>query len=583
MGFHSSGLPRSSTTFVFFVVAILVSVSSLSWSQVTPDNTIMAGEHAGAAGQVVTCFIVGSLAAPTEGYSFGVEFDPSVVQASNVTLDGTAAAAADFFAPGIDNVFGFFTVGVLMDFTPPIDLTIPPGGSWSLAAVDLTANPAGSFGDETALVIPEFTGATNPVETIFVQDSGVGYAPGRFDGSFTIVPNNVISAGDYEAGPGETVAISIGASLEFPTEGYSFGMIFEPAVLSASNVTIDGTSAEGAGFVMTDFDNVWGYITVGVVIDLTPPLTSVIPPGSGLTLLNADLTVYPDVALGTVSELLLPLYVGPVPPVQAVVVQNTATGYQPMRENGTFSVVSSILMEMVAPDAAAPAGSSLNHYIQASTEMETGGYSFGINFDDSMLTLNSVDLDGTTAEAAEFFAHSIDNEAGGGFYTVGVVMDLTPPLDGVLPADLDFSISHANFSVDPAASIGATSSFEFDGDLTTPPINIVFSTPTGTSVPAQTVDGTFEVSAGAVFLRGDTDLGGSVDIGDAINTLNYLFLGGPMQCFDAGDANDSGSLDIGDGIWVLNYLFVGGPPPEPPFPDPGVDPTEDALGCEVGL
>ncbi|HIA27935.1 MAG TPA: hypothetical protein EYN79_07430 [Planctomycetes bacterium] len=583
MGFVSGSVSRALTFFSVFTLSMLLSAPETVWGQGDPDNSISAGNHAGAVGQSSTIFISGSLGLPTEGYSFGVEFDPSVLQASNLTLDGTAAESADFFAPAIDNGLGFFTLGVLMDFNPPIDMTVAPGDGVALVSVDFTVNPGIGLGTEVALVIPEFTGVVNPVETVVVQNSGIGYSPLRIDGSFSIVPNNVISAGDHEGGPGETVAISVGASLEYPTEGYSFGLEFDPGILSASNVTIDGTSAEGAGFVATDFDNLLGYMTVGVVIDLTPPLDSVIPAGSGLTLLNADLTVNNATPLGTVTDLVLPLYSGGSPPVQAVVVQNTATGYQPMRENGTFSVISSITMQMVAPDATAPAGSTLNHYIVANTEIDTGGYSFGIDFGESMLTLNSVDLDGTDAEAAQFFAHSIDNEVGGGWYTVGVVMDLTPPLDSALPAGTGITISHANFSVDPGASVGAVSAFEFDGNLTTPPINIVFSTTTGSSIPAQTFDGIFEVSEGAIFVRGDTDLGGTVDIGDAITTLNYLFIGGALFCLDAGDANDSGALDIGDGIWVLNYLFIQGPPPAQPFPDPGVDTTPDNLGCEMGL
>ena len=39
-------------------------------------------------------------------------------------------------------------------------------------------------------------------------------------------------------------------------------------------------------------------------------------------------------------------------------------------------------------------------------------------------------------------------------------------------------------------------------------------------------------------------------------------------------------LQITDGIAVLNHLFLGGPAPALPYPDCGLDPTDDLLGCK---
>jgi hypothetical protein len=36
---------------------------------------------------------------------------------------------------------------------------------------------------------------------------------------------------------------------------------------------------------------------------------------------------------------------------------------------------------------------------------------------------------------------------------------------------------------------------------------------------------------------------------------------------------------ITDAIYILNFLFLGGPAPLPPFPECGIDPTVDGLGC----
>ena len=36
-------------------------------------------------------------------------------------------------------------------------------------------------------------------------------------------------------------------------------------------------------------------------------------------------------------------------------------------------------------------------------------------------------------------------------------------------------------------------------------------------------------------------------------------------------------------INIFNYLFRGGPPPSAPFPEPGLDVTDDDLDCEVSI
>jgi hypothetical protein len=86
---------------------------------------------------------------------------------------------------------------------------------------------------------------------------------------------------------------------------------------------------------------------------------------------------------------------------------------------------------------------------------------------------------------------------------------------------------------------------------------------------------------GASFRRGDANIDERFDISDPVNTLSVLFLGeGKTGCEDAMDSNDDGKVDITDGIYSLASLFTGGPDPKPPYPDCGVDPGSDGLGCE---
>ena len=83
-----------------------------------------------------------------------------------------------------------------------------------------------------------------------------------------------------------------------------------------------------------------------------------------------------------------------------------------------------------------------------------------------------------------------------------------------------------------------------------------------------------------IFQRGDSNGDEQIDVGDAIIILSYLFGPETPKCLDALDVNDDGDIDIGDAIRLLTYLFRGPPAPPPPFPEPGFDPTNDALDCK---
>jgi hypothetical protein len=83
-----------------------------------------------------------------------------------------------------------------------------------------------------------------------------------------------------------------------------------------------------------------------------------------------------------------------------------------------------------------------------------------------------------------------------------------------------------------------------------------------------------------LFIRGDCNDNGSVEIADAICMICYLlFFDCFYPCLDAVDANDDGSRDISDPIYLLVSLFLGGNAPPAPFPECGPDPTPDFLDC----
>jgi hypothetical protein len=82
------------------------------------------------------------------------------------------------------------------------------------------------------------------------------------------------------------------------------------------------------------------------------------------------------------------------------------------------------------------------------------------------------------------------------------------------------------------------------------------------------------------FIRGNANADEGLDIADPVWILNALFHDGrPSPCADAADSNDDGQVDISDAVHVIRYLFLTGEAPPPPFPECGLDGTEDEIGC----
>ncbi|OUU24355.1 MAG: hypothetical protein CBC13_03790 [Planctomycetia bacterium TMED53] len=84
---------------------------------------------------------------------------------------------------------------------------------------------------------------------------------------------------------------------------------------------------------------------------------------------------------------------------------------------------------------------------------------------------------------------------------------------------------------------------------------------------------------GGVFVRGDSNGDGNLDVSDAVRSLTFLFQGAVVECLDAVDVSDDGEVNIADPVALLNTLFSSSGAPPPPYPDCGFDPTTDGLHC----
>ena len=91
-----------------------------------------------------------------------------------------------------------------------------------------------------------------------------------------------------------------------------------------------------------------------------------------------------------------------------------------------------------------------------------------------------------------------------------------------------------------------------------------------------------DVTPGSVFLRGDCNDDGTVDLSDPVCALNWLFGGAATPaCIAALNTNGDDDVNIADPVSLLNYLFAGGLAPAVPFPDcgPGMLPADQEIGC----
>jgi len=95
------------------------------------------------------------------------------------------------------------------------------------------------------------------------------------------------------------------------------------------------------------------------------------------------------------------------------------------------------------------------------------------------------------------------------------------------------------------------------------------SIPASLSFTAMVTDGigceseqvfSFEITLS--YICGDSNGDSDVNIGDAVNIINYVFKGGTTpNPLNAADANNDGDVNVADAVYLVNYIFKGGSAP----------------------
>ena len=528
---------------------------------------------------------------PIQGFSMGVCTDAAVI-APNMISQGADVAAtnggagADFF--DTETPPGGFTCGCVINF---IGMATLPSGV-NLDLVDVDYDVLGGNGTQSLIEFCNTLGQPTVSNAIVVN--GAAITPIFNDGVFDVQPAAAVVFSIAPSGvavPNGSLDVAVEMENSIPVFGFSFGLSFDPVAMNLGAVTASGVLGATNGGSGPDFLDVDLFpgggtgATVECTISTAPPVES-ISAGAFQELLTLDFdfgfSIGPPCStlpLTFVDTLGVPLEaIGPSGPELAAgtlgeIVIGTVQAAPPT--GGITLAVDSTTATPGVPVASR---------VTLDTDTEIEALSFGISYQPGDVSLASVDQGLNLAQlrcgaGPEFFsAETITGLEFG--VTIASVFAISPPImDRVLFPGADQEIAVLNFVTNPAPG-GSGTPLTFTDTLGTVPVAIEV-TVNAQAVSPVTVDGSIDFGSG--FTRGNCNVDGMTDLGDAIFLLGSLFPGpgGPnlLACADACDANDDGMLDVGDAVALLGSLF-GGTFTVPPPLNCGADPTPtDPLGC----
>jgi hypothetical protein len=109
-------------------------------------------------------------------------------------------------------------------------------------------------------------------------------------------------------------------------------------------------------------------------------------------------------------------------------------------------------------------------------------------------------------------------------------------------------------------SIVTGSLLELSNDATEVTFEPDYSQSTGYSGCDVTITDTVSDICG--YTCGNANGDGSLNVGDAVFVINYIFKSGPAPSpLQAGDANCDSHNNVGDAVYLINYIFKSGPHP----------------------
>lgn len=234
------------------------------------------------------------------------------------------------------------------------------------------------------------------------------------------------------------------------------------------------------------------------------------------------------------------------------------------------------------PPVTVRAGEAVRLELQGSHESSAQGFQAIFRYPQGELSIDRIHCEGTILEAieADYFDVIINPEEG--FFTVAALVDYLPPFTGAVIPSIGCPLTFAWIEGRVAGDAARNLVLRTEDGLSNPPLRnmyVVDNQAVGLSEPAAVMLPLL-ARREDVFIRGDSNMDGRLDISDAIYVLAYRYTGGPWPvCMDAADANDDGRVDLSDPIFFLSYLFHRRIQLPQPGAGAGIDLSNDGLGC----
>jgi hypothetical protein len=549
---------------------------------------------------------------PVEGFVVAICVDPMLLAMTDIGPGpATTAAGAELVVPEL--VMGGGTLGVVVDAVAPFDgQTIPaPGGTIGT----ITVMPTMVVMAPTPTVLDFCDGVLNnpPLDNIIVVGGlSIGAGQGLMLNDLQIVidpppPDELtIEGGDIPSGGEGCTRILLNNS-SGPVQGFVLAICNDPG-LNLEDINIDGTvtDAVGAEFVVPNIvgANVGG--TLGVVLDFQFPFDGqTIPVGPANHIANYCYSCVNE-PVDPEPELCLPVFfcdgVLGSPPLDNVIVV-AGLSLNPGQTNGEMCCQPAPLEDtkffcgaqdefgnIVDIEGGEGDIVSVCFFWCDPTDNLAGFqlavcFDCGLNFIEGTFSVEGSILDEV---GAEFVNHNVDNDPNDGDgceFVAGILLDALPPFEGqTVPQTATPLLIGCIDAEIKGGTCGQNLLIEFCDGINgagNVPINNIVVRGTESIQNFETNPCRVNVIPLPEFIRGDCNFDEKLDLADAATVLAQQFDDFLVPCEDACDANDDGKINLADSVFILNYLFKFGPEPPAPFPDPGLDPTDDELTCDV--
>jgi len=201
---------------------------------------------------------------------------------------------------------------------------------------------------------------------------------------------------------------------------------------------------------------------------------------------------------------------------------------------------------------------------------EVRAFSFGLSHDPEVAEVESVaqGCDLEAAGGADYFNADLSPAAcsdGRTGTTLAAIMSLDQP-----PRTLPSGLSHQVAELEFLEKRSGETTLSLVNCLGDPPVDLIVTGSQGSIEPD--VRGGFLRFRHRLFVRGDVDADGKVNISDVVKLLYYLFGEEDVLCLAACDVDGRDEeVLINDPVYLLLYLFAGGSRPPEPFSACGED------------